>query len=80
VKLLVYVGSSAAISFLRFVRKVMRHYAGPSAFTESQTRHTMFEEAVQEPVYGKFEDVLSHSAKVALVNCFLAEVSSSPFC
>ncbi|KAK0391498.1 hypothetical protein NLU13_0999 [Sarocladium strictum] len=70
----VYVGSSAAISFLQFLRRLLRHYGGQSAFTESRTRHHMLENTVQES-YGEFEDFLDHAERVALIRCFYASTS-----
>ncbi|KAH8173618.1 fungal specific transcription factor domain-containing protein [Sarocladium implicatum] len=70
----VYVGSSAAISFLQFLRRLLRHYGGKSAFTESRTRHHMLEVTAQES-HGEFEDSLTHSERASLIRCFLASTS-----
>ncbi|KAL7947634.1 hypothetical protein V8C42DRAFT_318335 [Trichoderma barbatum] len=39
----VYVGKTAAISMLQFLRNVLRRFAGPSTFTESRRSNTMLE-------------------------------------
>lgn len=71
----VYIGNTAAISFLDFVRKTLRHCAGPSAFTESQQRHIMLEATVQTNNSGHFKDDLEDSDKINLIQHFLDAVS-----
>ncbi len=39
----VYVGGTASLSFLQFLRRTIRHQMGPSVFTENSRRHTMLE-------------------------------------
>ena len=72
---IVYVGRLAALSFLQFLRVTLRRYAGPSAFTESQTRHVMLEASVGEVGPYPFNDDLDDQARAALVQCFLQAVS-----
>ena len=72
----VYIGRSAALSFLQFLRATLKQYAGPSAFTESQTRHMMLEESVVGTDASGFSDELDYHAKASLIKCFLQEVSS----
>lgn len=39
----VYVGENASLSFLQFLRRVVKKYTGPSAFTENQFKDNMLE-------------------------------------
>ncbi|CZT14130.1 uncharacterized protein RCC_00103 [Ramularia collo-cygni] len=39
----VYIGENASISFLQFLRRVLKKYMGPSAFTENQFKDSMLE-------------------------------------
>ncbi|KAI9172819.1 putative sterigmatocystin biosynthesis P450 monooxygenase STCB [Paramyrothecium foliicola] len=66
----VYVGSSAALSFLQFLRALLKRYNGPSEFTESQTRHSMLEAEVPKPT-DDFNDFLDTRAKKELCEVFL---------
>lgn len=40
---IVYVGENASLSFLQFLRQVLKKYMGPSAFTENQFKDNMLE-------------------------------------
>jgi hypothetical protein len=71
----VYIGNTAAISFLDFVRKTLRRYAGPSAFTESQQRHIMLEATVETNSSGHFKDDLEDSDRINLIQHFQDAVS-----
>jgi hypothetical protein len=73
----VYIGGSAAISFLQFIRKTLTKYSGPSRFTESRNRHAMLE-AEPESDIEPFEDFVSPQAKLELIKCFLHAVGLSP--
>lgn len=75
----VYIGRSAALSFLQFLRATLKQYAGPSAFTESQTRHMMLEESVVGAGPSEFHDELDHQGKASLIMVFLQEVCVAPF-
>lgn len=66
----VYVGNTAAISFLQFLRETMRQCAGPSTFTESHERHTMLEATVQRDGPGDFRDDLECRDKINLIQHF----------
>ena len=71
-----YVGGSAAISFLQFIRKTLTKYSGPSRFTESRNRHAMLE-AEPESNVEPFEDFVSSHTKLELIKSFLHAVSLS---
>ncbi|KAM5359171.1 hypothetical protein ACJZ2D_014669 [Fusarium nematophilum] len=68
----VYVGSSAALSFLEFLRRTVRQYDGPSTFTDSVERHTMLEADISR-LRERFEfvDILDESAKRGCLDSFL---------
>lgn len=68
-----YIGGSAAISFLQFIRKTLTKYSGPSRFTESRNRHAMLE-AEPESDVEPFEDFVSPQTKLELIKCFLHAV------
>ncbi|KAF2160630.1 hypothetical protein M409DRAFT_70365 [Zasmidium cellare ATCC 36951] len=38
-----YIGENASLSFLQFLRQILKKYMGPSAFTENQFRENMLE-------------------------------------
>lgn len=71
----VYVGSTAAISFLQHLRDTLRYHAGPSEFTESQGRLTMLEAEAPTNDDALFIGSLDSSRSHALVNHFLEVVS-----
>lgn len=67
-------GNTAALSFLRFLQKTLKHYAGPSGFTAREHSHKWFE--VTDPeLGGAFSDDLDGKDKSALTRCFLDAVS-----
>lgn len=70
----VFVGNTAALSFLRFLQKTLKHYVGPSGFTDRKHSHTWFE--VTDPeLGGTFSDDLDADKKAVLSRCFLDAVS-----
>lgn len=71
----VFVGNTAALSFLRFLQKTLRHYVGPSGFTDRQHSHNWFEVTGSEPDREDFCDDLSDLEKNELIRCFLDAVS-----
>lgn len=74
----VFVGNTAALSFLRFLQKTLKHYVGPSGFTDRQHSHNWFEVTGSEPDSGEFRDDLGDVEKNELVRCFLDAVSLVP--
>lgn len=73
VRLLVFVGNTAALSFHHFLRKILKRYAGPSNFTESQSRR-MLEVDIPDSEDGSFHDSLDEEEKRALIQHFLDAV------
>ncbi|KAF3760702.1 hypothetical protein M406DRAFT_63880 [Cryphonectria parasitica EP155] len=71
----VFVGNTAALSFLRFLQKTLKLYVGPSGFTDGQHSHSWFELAGPEASGEDFRDDLGEVEKNDLVRCFL-EASS----
>ncbi|KAJ4293701.1 hypothetical protein N0V90_008985 [Kalmusia sp. IMI 367209] len=67
----VFIGNTAAISFLRFLQKTLEHHVGPSCFTNAKESEKLFEadtaDVNQNPVY----DGLSIDDKRTFVQVFL---------
>jgi hypothetical protein len=75
----VFVGNTAAISFLRFLQKLLKRYVGPVGFTDRQHSHNLFELATAEPDDKGFCDDMEDSYKDTLIQCFLDAVSTAVF-
>lgn len=75
---LVFVGNTAALSFLRFLQKTLKHYVGPSGFTDRQHSHNWFEVTGLETESGTFYDDLGDDEKDEIIHCFLDAVSHMP--
>ncbi|KAL7934758.1 hypothetical protein V8C35DRAFT_321916 [Trichoderma chlorosporum] len=75
----VYVGKTAAISMLQFLRNVLRRFAGPSAFTESRRSNTMLEANLRStfPRTTDFVDNLDLSERTELIHYY--KVASNGF-
>ncbi|KAI6354084.1 hypothetical protein MCOR25_008753 [Pyricularia grisea] len=71
----VFIGDTAAISFLRFLQHTLKRHAGPSNFTDDQDTQRLFEAADPDAVSPAFQDDLSFEDKEELIRCFL-DVSS----
>ncbi|TLD24118.1 hypothetical protein PspLS_06386 [Pyricularia sp. CBS 133598] len=71
----VFIGDTAAISFLRFLQHTLKRHAGPSSFTDDQGTQRLFEAADPDAVSPAFQDDLTFEAKEELIQCFL-DVSS----
>lgn len=71
---LVFVGNTAALSFLRFLQKTLKHYVGPSGFTDREHSHKWFEVPDTE-LSSNFLDDLTNEEKAILSRCFLDAVS-----
>lgn len=71
----VYVGNTAALSFLGFLRIALRQHLGPSNFTDTEDRE-MLEVVVPEAQGTEFDDTLTDAEKGELVQCFLEAVST----
>lgn len=64
-----YVGENASLSFLQFVRRVLKKYMGPSAFTENQFKENMLEIEMQRDESPAMTD-MSRGDKYALVQLY----------
>lgn len=77
---IVFVGNTAALSFLRFLQKTLKHYVGPSGFTDRQHSHNWFEMTGSDVDGGTFYDSLGQNDKKNLIHCFLDAVSHFSMC
>jgi hypothetical protein len=75
--LLVYIGNTATISFLRFLQKTLKGHVGPSHFTNAQESRKLFEAASTDTGSGRFHDDLSIEEKKDYIQCFLDAVSQA---
>lgn len=75
---LVFVGNTAALSFLRFLQKTLKHYVGPSGFTDRQHSHNWFEMTGSDVDGEIFYDGLDENEKKDLIHCFLNAVGQVP--
>ncbi|KAI5363670.1 hypothetical protein Slin15195_G093230 [Septoria linicola] len=64
-----YVGENASLSFLQFLRRILKKYMGPSAFTENQFKDNMLEIEVPRDESPVMTD-LSRGDKYALVQLY----------
>jgi hypothetical protein len=72
-----YVGETASLSFLQFLRKTLRHHMGPSPFTESEFSNQMLEvEQDKRVASDEPDDLENRDQKRALIQCFF-EASSA---
>ena len=72
---LVYIGETASLSYLQFVRRVVQHRIGPCPFTEGEFNNFMLESNIktgspEAPVK------LTQNEKMALAQAYLDGVSS----
>lgn len=72
----VYVGKTAAISMLQFLRNVLRRYAGPSTFTESRRSNSMLEATLRSASHRPtdFVDNLDLSERTELIHYYKVAV------
>lgn len=70
----VYVGENASLSFLQFVRRMLKKYMGPSPFTENQFKENMLEIEMQRDESPVITD-LSRGDKFALIQLYREAVS-----
>ncbi|KAL7953419.1 hypothetical protein V8C34DRAFT_318183 [Trichoderma compactum] len=75
----VYVGKTAAISMLQFLRNVLRRFAGPSTFTESRRSNSMLEATLRSASHRPtdFVDNLDLSERTELIHYY--KVASNGF-
>lgn len=73
--LIVYIGKTASLSFLQFLRHTIRQQMGPSVFTENTQRHLMLE--INSPEDGSSHFAEDDQHKRTLVEAYHASVSLS---
>lgn len=81
-RVVVYVGENASLSFLQFLRRILKKYMGPSAFTENQFKDNMLEIEVPRDESPVMTD-LSRGDKYALVQLYreaVSNINSEPSC
>ena len=76
---LVFVGNTAAISFLRFLQKTLERHVGPSGFTVSDDSHKLFEADTADIDPNSVYDSLSIEDKRAFIQVYV-DVVSGPSC
>lgn len=75
-----FVGNTASISFLCFLQRTLKRYAGPSPFTDAQESQSLFEADTTNMGSNLFYESLAIEDKVVLVKYFLDAVSRSVEC
>jgi hypothetical protein len=68
-----YIGKTASLAFLRFLRQILSQHMGPSQFTENQRGNVMLE--AQLPAEGSLELEDSLDEKRVLVDGFFLAAS-----
>jgi hypothetical protein len=71
----VFVGNTAAISFLRFLQKTLERHVGPSGFTVADDSHKLFEADTTDVDPNTVYDSLRIDDKRAFLRVFLDAVS-----
>ena len=71
---LVYIGETASLSYLQFVRRIVQHRIGPCNFTEGEFNNFMLESNVT-PGSPEAPVTLSQTEKMALAQAYLDGVS-----
>ncbi|KAF1932448.1 uncharacterized protein M421DRAFT_54743 [Didymella exigua CBS 183.55] len=66
----VFVGNTAAISFLQFLQKTLERHVGPSGFTDAQESRKLFEADAVNNGSSRFYDGLSVEDKKAYIQYF----------
>lgn len=76
----VFVGNTAAISFLQFLQKTLERHVGPSGFTDAQESRKLFEADAVDNGSSRFYDGLCIEDKKAYIQYFFDAVSRyAPF-
>jgi hypothetical protein len=70
----VYIGKTASLTFLQFLRQTIRQQMGPSTFTESARQNVMLEADAGEITREVFEE---GDHELTLIDTFYAAVCSS---
>lgn len=71
----VFVGNTAAISFLQFLQKTLERHVGPSGFTDAQESRKLFEADAVDNGSSRFYDRLCVEDKKAYIQYFFDSVS-----
>jgi hypothetical protein len=66
----VFVGNTAAISFLQFLQKTLERHVGPSGFTDAQESRNLFEADAVDNGSSRFYDGLCLEDKKAYIQYF----------
>lgn len=72
---LVFVGNTAALSFLGFLRHALKQHLGPSNFTDTEDREMLEVNVPESQAIDPNADMLEDD-KAELVQCFLEAVST----
>ena len=73
--LIVYIGETASLSYLQFVRRIVQHHVGPCTFTEGQFNNFMLESNIATGSPESSVDLTQHDRR-ALVQSYFDGVSS----
>lgn len=76
--LTVFVGNTAAISFLQFLQKTLERHIGPSGFTDAQESQRLFEADAIDSGSSHFYDRLCIEDKKAYIQNFFDAVGRVP--
>jgi hypothetical protein len=72
---IVYIGETASLSYLQFVRRIVQHHIGPCTFTEGQFNNFMLESNIATGSPESSVDLTQHDRR-ALVQSYLDGVSN----
>lgn len=72
-----FVGNTAAISFLQFLQRTLKRYVGPSGFTDAEDSRKLFEADAVDNGSSRFYDGLRLDDKKAYVQYFFDTVRHS---
>ncbi|KAF2008375.1 hypothetical protein BU24DRAFT_475544 [Aaosphaeria arxii CBS 175.79] len=67
----VFIGNTAAISFLRFLQRTLERNAGTSCFTDAQESHRLFEAETTSIGSSAFYDSMSLEDRISFIQSFL---------
>ena len=66
----VYIGETASLSYLEWLRRVVKQRLGPCAFTEGEFNNFMLENEILSNHHGRTHEVLPDDKQI-YVRCFL---------
>ena len=70
-----YIGETASLSYLQFLRRIVKHRLGPCAFTEGEFNNFMLESDVASPST-ETHHTLGSTERRALAQSYLDAVST----